>query len=269
MVLASVLEVSGCALTPGRVNISYTPVDSAEVTKLVEAEPVDAQVVVSDQRLSKDAVGHKSNGYGMEMAPITSDNDVPETLRSAIESELTRRGFTIGRNGTTVAVTLTKFENRFKNGFWSGTAAAEVVMSVVVKNRNGGIAYAKLIDTEGVNPGIRLASAENAQIALDRGLQQAVSELFADSTFLNSLQAGGKTTTRQLPQPSPPRAVAGVSEKFALRPTRDLGPSVMALSRRYCNRPKTPYPRPRGNGSTEDLRGVSLSDTQGRNPGSL
>src|SRR5260370_15778070 len=107
------MTVSGCALTPGRVNISYTPLGSSGTIRHAGAEAESVRVAVSDQRSLKDAVGHKTNGYGMEMAPITSDNDIPQTLQSAIESELKSRGFNMVGAGPTIAVALTKFENRF------------------------------------------------------------------------------------------------------------------------------------------------------------
>ena len=187
--------VSGCALTPGHVNIAYAPLDSGGPVRPARSAAEAVRVVVSDQRAAKDAVGHKTNGYGMEMAPITSDNDIPQTVQSAIESELKSRGFNIAGAGPTIAVTLTKFENRFVSGFWSGTATAELVMSVVAQRPAGGILYTKLIDVQGVNPGIQLSSAENAGIALDRALQEGVFQLFEDSAFLTALEAAGKNAT--------------------------------------------------------------------------
>ncbi len=186
------MTVSGCALTPGHVNVSYTPLGSSGTIRPAGAEAVSVHVAVSDQRASKDAVGHKTNGYGMEMAPITSDNDIPQTLQSAIESELKSHGFNIVEAGPTIAVALTKFENRFVNGFWSGTATAELVMNVVVQRPDGGIVYTKLIDVQGVNPGIQLSSAENAGIALDRALQGGIAQLFEDSAFPTALRTAGK-----------------------------------------------------------------------------
>lgn len=212
---AIVAGLSGCALTPGHVNIAYTPLDSGGAVKVAGAEALPVRISVSDQRASRDAVGHKTNGYGMEMAPITSDNDVPQTLQSAIESELRNRGFNVGGTGPTVAVTLTKFENRFVNGFWSGTATAEVVMNVVVERNDNTILYSKLIDEQGVNPEIQLASAENAGIALNRALQAAVTKLFEDQAFLSSLEAAGKNAkvqTASAPEASASAAISGKSK---------------------------------------------------------
>jgi len=184
---------TGCALTQGHVNINYQPRSHDALEPVASAETPPVQVAVVDQRVSKDNVGHKSNGYGMEMAPITADNDVNEALRSAIASELQARGFKVGDAGPNVTATLSKFENRFINGFWSGTAQGELVMNVVVTRPDKTLAYTKLIDAEGINKGIQIASAANAQIALNQALQEAVSQLFDDEGFLMALKPTGKT----------------------------------------------------------------------------
>jgi uncharacterized lipoprotein len=205
------LSLAGCALTQGQVDISYTPADSGEATKVTGAEAIAARITVDDERASKDIVGHKSNGFGMEMAPITAGNDVPQTLQSAIGTELKDRGFTIANAGVPVTVMLTKFDSRFQTGFWSGTAKAEVVMNVTVKDLNGGnIVYTKLIDAEGLNEGIQIASSDNAQIALDRALQKAMSDLFADNNFVAALETAAKGAI--------PQARAAHSDRTATPP---------------------------------------------------
>jgi uncharacterized lipoprotein len=202
------VSLAGCALTQGQVDISYTPSDASETTKVAGAEAIAIKVSVEDERTTKDTVGHKSNGFGMEMAPIKSNNDVPQTLQSAISTELKDRGFTIANAGVPVAVTLTKFDSRFQTGFWSGTAKAEVVMNVTVKDLNGNIVYTKLIDAEGLNEGIQLATPDNAQIALDRALQKAIADLFADNNFVATLEAANKGVTLQARAAHPERTIA-------------------------------------------------------------
>src|SRR5260221_13949086 len=87
----SLICLSGCALTEGHVNIAYTP-DAGEVAKVADAEAAPVKVVISDERASKDAVGHKSNGYGMEMARITAEHEGVHPLQSAIQAAPTRHG---------------------------------------------------------------------------------------------------------------------------------------------------------------------------------
>jgi uncharacterized lipoprotein YajG len=197
LLIVAGLGLAGCALTQGQVDISYAPSDSGGTTKIAGAQAIAVSVSVDDERTTKDTVGHKSNGFGMEMAPIKSNNDVPQTLQSAISTELKNRDFTVAQAGVPIAVTLTKFDSRFQTGLWSGTAKAEVVMNVTVKDLDGNIVYTKLIDAEGLNEGIELASADNAQIALDRALQKAMADLFADNNFIAALETANKGATLQ------------------------------------------------------------------------
>ena len=87
------LLFGSCALTQEHINLEYVP--QAGVTKISQAQGDIVRVEVDDQRTSKTHVGHKVNGYGMEMAEIIADNDIPQMVKGAVESELTDRGFTL------------------------------------------------------------------------------------------------------------------------------------------------------------------------------
>jgi uncharacterized lipoprotein len=188
------LLFSSCALTQEHINVVYAP--QAGVTKITQAESAIVGVIVDDQRTTKSHVGHKINGYGMEMAEIIADNDVAKTVKSAVESELTDRGFTIGSDGSVVNIVLGKFENRFEIGFFSGTAISEVSMLVTIKRPDRTVVYTKSIHAEGVNGGIQLATGNNAKIALEAGLKNAITQLFADNNFLSSLFSGAEVRTQ-------------------------------------------------------------------------
>ena len=112
--------------------------------------------------------------------------DVVELTRSAIETELSRRGFAKG-DVALVSVELNKFYNRFKTGFWSGDSIAEIVLGVQVKNRGGTILFNKNILAEGVEPNIQVAAGHNAKASLERALWRAVQDLFEDPLFVPSL----------------------------------------------------------------------------------
>jgi len=177
--------LSGCALTRASIPLSYVP--QTDVSKVPGADKVDVAVEVCDVRTIKDKVGVKKNGYGMEMAAIVSESDVPETVKKAIEVELENRGFHLATNNFTVLAELSKFYNDFKIGFWAGDAKAEVTMNVEIKNPNGNILYSKMITGEGMNPNIQLASGSNAKVALDAALNDAVARLFQEPAFIESL----------------------------------------------------------------------------------
>jgi len=186
-VLLAALSLGGCAFTEDHIDVAYTPTPQEAVTKISTSQPMPVRVKVDDQRQSKDAVGHKQNGWGMDMASIVADKDISETIKSAIESELTNRGFALGPNNVLIEVVVSQFNNHFKAGFFSGTAVAEIVMNVTVKKPDGSIAYAKLVDAQGTEENIQLASGHNAKKALESALNNAMINLFSDSGFVNSI----------------------------------------------------------------------------------
>jgi uncharacterized lipoprotein YajG len=185
-ILLALSLLAGCAITPSKIQLTYEP--QTRVDPLTGAGNVSVQVVIMDQRLVNDSVGRKMNGYGMEMAPITATNNVPEFIKHAIETELVNRGFKIGSGNTvTVVGELAKFYNEFKEGFWAGSAVAELNLNVMIKNGNGTIVYSRLIGGRGIVPNIQMASGENARIALNCALKDGMATLFGDPSFTDTL----------------------------------------------------------------------------------
>ena len=190
--LLVVVLFSGCALTKTYIPLSYTAQTS--VSKVAGADSVAVNVSVSDQRTDKSSVGAKKNGYGMEMAPIIAMNDVAALLKSAIETELAGRGFNLGASkAVSVNAEISTFRNDFKTGFWSGDAVAQVVMNITVKNETGIIVYTKLVSGQGINPNIQLASGENAKVALEAALKDALDKMFGDYAFIEALVKSKKS----------------------------------------------------------------------------
>ncbi len=187
--LAMAFFISGCALTKDYVVLSYDP--QTNVEKIKEADTVKVKVEISDVRAIRDKVSNKINSYGMDMAPIIAQNDVPDTLKKAIEAELSNRGFELADGSVLVLAELNKYYNSFKTGFWSGRAVAEVVMNVQVKKPDKSILYSKMITGENTHT-VQLASGKNAKIVLDAALKDAISKLFNDTSFLDSLFKASK-----------------------------------------------------------------------------
>jgi uncharacterized lipoprotein YajG len=146
----------------------------------------------------------------VEMAPITVINSVPLTLQSAIESELVKRGFSIAKTGTLVEVTLSEFQSRYEESGSSGSRSAlgEMAMTVAIKKRDGTTTYSKQINAQGHSTGILgMVGVGNKESALKLALQQAVTDLFADSHFIDALLAAGQNNASRsgeaLPASSP------------------------------------------------------------------
>jgi uncharacterized lipoprotein YajG len=183
LLTASLLLISGCALTTGHVDLAYQP--TTQASKLAKPESPRVSVVVRDKRPTQ-VVGQKMNGLGMKMADIVSNTDVPGTLKSAFETELKNRGFTEGGGGNVISVSLGNFENQFTLGFFSGDATATIGMQVTVTRPNGSVAYDRYI-TGQAKDWVEVAGEDNAQRELDAAMQDGVSKVFADNSFIGSL----------------------------------------------------------------------------------
>jgi uncharacterized lipoprotein len=197
------LSIGGCALTEDTVRLSYQPRGAAG--QVGAAQAVTVAVVVRDERRGKerDRVSCKKNGYGMEMAAIRSENDVPGLVQGAVQSELSRRGFRAGAGGVTVVVEVHRLYNDFKIGFFSGDADAEADLEVRVypagATEGTPALYEGRAEGAGQNPNVQLSSGENAKVALEAALSEAVWRLFANQRFIAALLAAGVP-----PPPVPP-----------------------------------------------------------------
>jgi len=184
LLAAALLLFSGCAFTTGHVDLAYQP--TTQATKLATPESPRVTVVVTDKRPTQ-AVGQKINGFGMKTADIVSNTDVPGTLKSAFETELNSRGFTEGARGNAISVSLGNFENQFTLGFFSGESTATIGMQVTVKHPDGSVAYDKYITGQSKD-WVEIAGEGNAERELNAAMQDAVSKVFSDSAFIDSLK---------------------------------------------------------------------------------
>jgi len=191
MLTALTLTASGCALTKENVDIVYSP--QADVKTIDGANSVEVNTSVNDNRLDKDKVSCKKNGYGMEMAPILCNQEVSDTLKDAIDAELKNRGFQIGSGNVVVDVELNKFYNDFKVGFWSGSAVADLQMNVKVKDRAGNILYTETVQEQNVAKGVQLMNGKNAKVSLEAALDKTVRQLFENTAFVESLLKAAKS----------------------------------------------------------------------------
>jgi len=198
--LLAMMLFNGCALNKDQVALGYT--DQPNVSKVAGADNAVVNVTVTDARSDKTAVGAKVNGFGAEMAPIIAIGDVAALVQSAIETELTDRGFKLNpTNGAGIAVELATFRNHFKVGFWAGDAIAEVILNISVKNETGTLVYSNIVQGQGTNPNIQLATGSNAKVALDAALKDCMKKMFGDKAFIDALLHSSKPS-------SPPGSVS-------------------------------------------------------------
>ncbi len=182
--------LSGCALTTEQVSLGYSPI--ARPAAVAGADNVTVSVNVTDQRSDKTRVSSKKNGFGMEMAAITTSEDVAATVRKAIETELRGRGFKLGVDAAQVRIgaDVTRFYNDHKMGFFAGDAVADLNLSVMVSSKSGKPLYSKHVVAQGKEENTMLATGNNAKIALERALENGMKMLFEDPAFVAALLAG-------------------------------------------------------------------------------
>jgi uncharacterized lipoprotein YajG len=141
------LLLTGCGAA--HVDLSYAP--QAGVTRISGSDAVIVRVEVSDRRGRNDNfVEYGENGVGMKTPKIVANEDLSETVKKAIEAELTDRGFSLGKDSVLIAVELTNFMNDLTMGTWTGTAEAHVAMNVMVRRPGGTVVFSKQIDGRGI-----------------------------------------------------------------------------------------------------------------------
>lgn len=200
LTLLALLPLAACALDPDYINVRHTPVPGVQA--IPGAERIGLQVDARDGRTAnRERVSVKKNGYGMEMAPIIALNDVIAETRQAVTGELEARGFRIGGPDGRVEVEVLRFHSEFRTGVWSGVAAADLQVNVKVTDAAGRIVFARTFTAEGLNPGIQLASGENARVALEAGLQRLIRQIGDDTELLRAL-----LTLAPAPVPAAPAA---------------------------------------------------------------
>lgn len=178
------LALIGCAFTTGHVDLDYQPAGTAQKIATSDSPPVTVQVV--DRRSTK-VVGQKINGFGMKTADIVANNDVDATIKNALDTELSSRGFAQTAGGNTVVVDLDNLQNQFSIGLVSGDAKATAQMEVSVKRPDGSVAYDQNI-TGQAKDWIELATEGNAEKQLNAAIADAIKNLFNDPKFIDALK---------------------------------------------------------------------------------
>ena len=91
--------------------------------------------------------------------------------------------FDVGDGGPVVVAELSKFYSRFR----AGKSEAEVFIHVQVKKAKGGLVYSEIVEGKGINSKGIFRSGENAKIALEAAMQDAVNRLMTNVEFLDAI----------------------------------------------------------------------------------
>ena len=188
LTLTPLFLFTGCALTKSHVSLEYK--SPMEASTIPEAENVHTALHVTDSRNDKKVVGHKKNGYGMQMASIHSKEDVATFLQNSITLELEKRGFQVNQTNLPhlhIDIELLKFYNDYKIGYFTADANSEVIFTIKVTDKENKIAYSRNINAQGTEGYNLLMGGKNAKLSLEDAVQSALKELFEDKAFLTAL----------------------------------------------------------------------------------
>ncbi|MGK7860855.1 YajG family lipoprotein [Falsiroseomonas sp. E2-1-a4] len=183
--LFACLLVSGCALERDYIEVRH--VAAPGIQAIQGASNVGVTVEARDGRTIRDRVSNKINGYGMEMAPIVSTNDVVAETQRAVVEELTFRGFRIGGNDARLDVEVLRFYSQFRTGFFAGSANADLSVNVRLTDQLGRLILAKTFTAEGIVPSLQLATGANARLALEDGLRKLIRMIGDDVELAQAL----------------------------------------------------------------------------------
>ncbi len=206
VLISALLCLTGCALTSERVSINYKPISSSKSIK--GADKVTVELKITDNRDDKTRISCKKNGFGNELAPIRTTESVTQTIANAIKNELKARGFKYGTNpNVLVKGDLTRFYNNFQPGFFACDAFADFNIGISVYSKTGQEIYTRQIVAHGTLKNIQLMTGDNAKEALDNALQDGITQLFNDQSFIDSLIMNNITANSEYPHTD------GISQK--------------------------------------------------------
>lgn len=187
------LGISLAACAPGPIQVAPEYVPEASVAAMPGAARIDVSVDVNDLRADQNKVGSITGAISMAgERHITSTVDAKSLVKSAVEKELTSRGFLVKGGPVSVIIDLTEFNVEHvvtASWFQADESNAEVVMHVQVRGPNDANAYSRLISgRSGPSP----STPADDQEILDSALKTAIVNLFHDPSFTAAiLTAGG------------------------------------------------------------------------------
>ena len=184
--LSAAIGLSACVERP--ISLSYVPPSPSAA--IPGAEKVKLDVVAVDKRAQfMDRVG-TANG-----ARIIADGDVKELVRSAIERELTARGFSVAAGGLVVTVELQNFYINY-----TFSSSADVAFSIRVRGNSGAgpSLFSHYYQSTSKTHGTFESAKAGSKACLEEALAGAVKQVMDD----RNLQAALLSAAASPPAPS-------------------------------------------------------------------
>jgi uncharacterized lipoprotein YajG len=182
LLLWFIATAAGCALNPLSVPVTYQR--ESNVAPVPGAVSVRLHVVGEDQRADKTTVGQ------YDQQPIVTSNNVIDTARDAVQSELQARGFVIDSApaSTVVRVQVLRLSGHFFSSLFVSSYTAELIMHVEVERPGKAIAYSQSFDeTDTYHPSVFANVSDDFGDALSGALKKGIAKLFDDPAFMAAL----------------------------------------------------------------------------------
>jgi len=172
---------------PSAVSISYTPENTVQPVRGAGA----VTITVNDLRADREKVGNTTGMIAKSgNGAITTTESVEVIVRTAMESELRNRGFTLSSGAASVRIDVSQFDVQHTIRqpselllIQSDNSRAEVLVHVRVTGAGGKHLYSRLVF------GQDDSDQDSDQQTLDLALQEALRDLFADPSFIGAIVA--------------------------------------------------------------------------------
>jgi uncharacterized lipoprotein YajG len=187
---SAALLIAGCAPSTLGVTIRYLPQYNAQ--PVPGADSVQVAVQVDDARSNKADIGTAATA--LRTWEITTNDNLAQAVRNAVQIELQDRGFKIGADSAKLMINLNGLEVERRTGWiYENRAHALWMMQVRVMRKNGTVIYTHEAAGEGGDTSITADhSVGSAERVTNLALQDCIQRLFADPKFIDALLKAGK-----------------------------------------------------------------------------
>ena len=185
MAMAVALSIVGCA--PAAVDVPITYVPQTNVQQVRGAESVRIDVQIRDARTNKAEIGAFADP--IHTSEITTNDNLTDTVKDAVQTELQNRGFKVGAGGPAIVIDINGLDVRHHVSlFGDKTARAVMMMHVRVIRKNGDTLYSQEAAGERGESNVwYYESVGSPKHFVNLAIQDCIRHLFADPKFIDAL----------------------------------------------------------------------------------
>lgn len=188
-ILVMMFLLTGCAVTPESVEITYAPRPGIQPSPNTYKTKVGVQI--DDRRLQKFRLSNIRSTF-IETTPIFVRNDVTSALQWAVGSELRNLGFVLAEENPDLIIVaeLARFDIQYVSNYVFGTAVANIHFHVTVYNKQMQHLFEMTVSAQTIGEDWLSSKGETARLALNKALENGLDQLFGNKAFITTLQTG-------------------------------------------------------------------------------